>query len=320
MNVLIYGGGAVGLGSASCLLGTGVRVFIIARENTVESLKTYGLNRSGIFGSALHRPAEINIAADAAVYRDEIMDFVLICTKSFDTETAAIELKKNGYDGNQRTLFVLFQNGWGNREILGTHLPLSRIFNARVITGFARPAPNNVQITVHAEDIHIGSFLKGNTLGVKPLCNAIRDGGVPCSATDTIVEDLWAKMLFNCPLNSLGAIFEASYGDLADDIHSRYLMDIIIEECFCTMNASGYSTHWESPEEYRNFFYQELIPPTRLHFPSTLQDIRSGKPTEIDSLNGAVVGLASQNHIAVPVNNAVYHMVKYKEDHPKPHV
>ena len=39
MNVLIYGGGAVGLGLASCLIRPGHRVEILARAETVAALR-----------------------------------------------------------------------------------------------------------------------------------------------------------------------------------------------------------------------------------------------------------------------------------------
>lgn len=50
MRVLLYGGGSVGLGVASCLLKSRVHVDIIARENTVAALRKCGLVRTGIFG------------------------------------------------------------------------------------------------------------------------------------------------------------------------------------------------------------------------------------------------------------------------------
>jgi len=50
MRALVYGGGAVGLGLASCLLKSGLRLDIIARDNTVRSLRKDGLVRTGIFG------------------------------------------------------------------------------------------------------------------------------------------------------------------------------------------------------------------------------------------------------------------------------
>jgi 2-dehydropantoate 2-reductase len=48
MKVLIYGGGAVGLGIAGFLLKSKAQVDVIARENTVLALRKHGLVRTGI--------------------------------------------------------------------------------------------------------------------------------------------------------------------------------------------------------------------------------------------------------------------------------
>jgi ketopantoate reductase len=53
MKTLIYGGGSVGLGLASCLLKSNNEVDILARENTVQELIKAGLHRTGIFGEFL---------------------------------------------------------------------------------------------------------------------------------------------------------------------------------------------------------------------------------------------------------------------------
>lgn len=50
MRILIYGGGAVGLGLASCLLKAGEQVDILARKGTQRKLQQNGLTRTGIFG------------------------------------------------------------------------------------------------------------------------------------------------------------------------------------------------------------------------------------------------------------------------------
>jgi len=63
MRALIYGGGAVGLGLASCLLKSGSRLDIIARENTVGSLRKDGLLRTGIFGEYHAGPSEFGCCA-----------------------------------------------------------------------------------------------------------------------------------------------------------------------------------------------------------------------------------------------------------------
>ncbi len=59
---------------------------------------------------------------------------------------------------NAPTPIVLCQNGWGNAEIFAEHFPKERIKSGRVITGFRRPHKHQVDITVHADPIHLGSL------------------------------------------------------------------------------------------------------------------------------------------------------------------
>jgi 2-dehydropantoate 2-reductase len=44
-----------------------------------------------------------------------------------------------------------------------------------------------------------------------------------------------------------------------------------------------------------------------------LQDIRAGRKTEIDALNGAVIRLAGRQDMPVPCNSMLYHLVKFAE-------
>ena len=53
------------------------------------------------------------------------------------------------------------------------------------------------------------------------------------------------------------------------------------------MHAAGHASHWATPGEYLPVFYGSLVPSTARHESSTLQDLRAGKRTEIDALNGA---------------------------------
>ena len=60
MRTLVYGGGSVGLGIASCLLKAGGQVDIIAREDTVRDLRKAGLTRAGIFGDYHAEPSRFS--------------------------------------------------------------------------------------------------------------------------------------------------------------------------------------------------------------------------------------------------------------------
>jgi 2-dehydropantoate 2-reductase len=313
MRVLVYGAGAVGLGLASCLLKSRAEVCIVARADTVAALRKEGLIRTGIFGRFRAKPVTFKAYQSLEEMQKSSFDFILVCTKSFDSANAAKDLSQHQELFGSHTKIVLCQNGWGNAKKFAAHFPKERIYSARVITGFTRHKPNEVEITVHADAIHIGSLFGCELAAVEPIANVIAEGGIPCVAVPDIEKDLWAKMFYNCALNPLGAILDVTYGALAQNNWSRDLMNHIVEEVFAVMTAAGFHTHWRSAGDFLKVFYEELIPNTASHKSSTLQDIAAGKKTEIDALNGAVLATAEEHHIEVPFNWTVYALIKYVE-------
>ncbi|MHC4068035.1 MAG: ketopantoate reductase family protein [Planctomycetota bacterium] len=313
MEVLVYGGGAVGLGLASCLLKAGAGVDIIARGETVAALRKEGLIRQGIFGEYAAGPEAFGSYESLEEMEEKAYDYILVCVKSFDSGEAARELSgKPGVFGKQ-TKIVLCQNGWGNAEEFLAFFERERVYSGRVITGFRRFKANGVEITVHADAIHVGSLFGCESECVENLCEAVSKGGIPCEAMEEIGKDLWAKMLYNCALNPLGAILGVPYGVLAESEYTRFIMDGIAEEVFAVMKGAGYETHWGDAEAFLSVFYERLVPVTAEHMSSTLQSIQAGKRTEIDALNGSVMRLAEGQALEVPYNRAVYNIIKFSE-------
>lgn len=315
MRILIYGAGALGLGIASCILRAGNKVDIVAREDTVSSLRTNGLVRTGIFGDLRAEPETFHASSSLKDLSQERYDLIMVCTKSYDTLNAAIDIASCPALINKKTIIVLCQNGWGNAETFADYLPKERIFNGRVITGFYRPEKNHVHITVHASAIRMGSLFSGELPEhIESLCQMITRGGIPCESTGSIGKDLWAKMLYNCALNPLGAIFNVPYGVLGEQDYSKKIMKDITEEIFRVMNNTGYTTYWSNAGDFLDAFYKDMLPPTAKHESSMLQDIRANKRTEIDALNGQIVGLGEKHKVSTPVNSVIYNMMKFLEE------
>jgi len=313
MRVLIYGGGAVGLGLASCLLKSEARVDIISREDTVLSFRKNGLTRTGIFGDYRAEPSAFGSFSSLDEVVTGAYDYILVCTKSFDSFHSAKDLSMYKALFGGSTKIVLFQNGWSNADIFTSFFDKEIVYSARVITGFHRFKPNEVTITVHADSIHIGSLFGEELSKVEELSRSINNGGIPCETTADIEKDLWAKMLYNCALNPLGAILDVPYGKLAEQQYTRSVMDGIVEEVFEVMTKAGFRTHWETAADFLDIFYSKLVPDTAGHKSSTLQDIAAKKPTEIDALNGAVIKLAEKFAIPVLNNLVVYNIIKFIE-------
>ncbi len=313
MNILIYGGGAVGLGAAVSLVNNGEQVTIIDLPETVHELRSRGIVQTGILGEHTVSPDSFKAFADIENIPLEKYDYILVCIKSFMSSATAGALHTWQDIIGENTPIVLFQNGWGNAEAFIEYFNRDRIFNARVMTGFMKPALHHVDITVHADDVHAGSLFGVSSDILLPLCEALTAGGLSCITTDTIERDLWAKMLYNCALNPLGAMFNVKYERLAASQHSRHIMDSIFDEIFHVIRAAGFSTHWKTADEYREVFYNTLVPATAEHQSSMLQDIRAGRRTEINAMNGAVVALAEENNVEVPVNRTISGMIHFIE-------
>jgi 2-dehydropantoate 2-reductase len=317
MNILLYGSGAVGLGLASCLLKSGQQVDLIGRADTVAALQRNGLERTGLFGDCTAAPDSFGAYTSLGELPQSDYDFLLVCTKSFDTRASAEQIADIPFLKDASTPIVLCQNGWGNAEIFVEQFPEDRIKSGRVITGFRRTLKHQVDITVHADAIHLGSLFDDHVSDLELLSTAIDAGGIPCQMTATISKDLWAKMLYNCMLNGLSTVFDVPYGLLGESAHTRELMESIAHEVYAVMTAAGYATHWERAEDYIEIFYKLQLPPTYHHEPSMLQDVRAGKRTEIDALNGAVVSLGQQHGIATPTNTTITRMIQFMENRPQ---
>jgi len=313
MRVCVYGAGAVGLGLASCLIKADTQVDIIARPVTVEALKAEGLIRSGLFGDFYAQPEQFGSYCSLNQVAQKGYDFVIVSTKSFDSAAAAKDLSMHKQLLRDDGRIVLFQNGWGNAEKFLEYFKPQQIYSARVITGFSRRAPNEVEITVHADAIHIGSLFRCDVSRTQALCESITKGGIDCRLSESIEKDLWAKMLYNCLLNPTGAILGVHYGRLAEVDCTRRLMNTLAEEVFSVMTTAGYSTYWNCADDFLEVFYGRLVPDTAQHKSSMLQDIMAGKKTEIDALNGAVLALAERYAVPAPHNQAVYELIKFME-------
>lgn len=314
IKILIIGAGAVGLGLASFLLQSGSRVTLIGREPGIHVLSRYGLDRSGIFGEFHSPPDSFAVFSTLEAVSSDQFDFILVCVKSFDTETVAQQIKNWGFQGSNLPKIVLCQNGWGNAEIFSKFIPQKHIFNARVITGFICPAKNKVDVTVHAQPVHLGSLFEDDLGELYPLAEAFQKVGFPCSVKPDIARDLWAKMLYNCPLNALGALLEVPYGLLGERPGTRKIMERIIDEVFSVMRNMNYETHWPKAQDYLEDFYGKLLPSTYEHESSMLQDLRAGKFTEIEAINGVVVKEGAKRDIAVPCNFTVYNLVRFLQE------
>lgn len=314
MNVLVIGAGAVGIGLAASILSQNADVSIYARGKTAEAIRENGIKRCGLFRHYSFSSDEVNVYTDYEDMPKDKFNYVFITSKTTANHDISQKLKQHEDILMDNFKIIIFQNGFGNDEAYLRFFNKSEVFSARVITGFSRPERHISEVTVYTEPIQIGSLQKEDPKDLQIIADMITASGIKCEVTDEVDKYLWAKMLYNCALNPLGAILDVNYGKLTENEYSIEIMNNIIDEIFEVIKASEYETFWDNPDDYKDLFYSKLVPDTYNHFSSTHQDIKRNIKTEIDSLNGKVIQLSERYDIDVPTNRIIYNMIKSVEN------
>lgn len=310
MNILIEGAGSIGIALGASLISEKQNVSFFAREETAKAIKENPIERTGIFKHIKCNTNEYSVYSNYEDIPKNTYDYVLVCSKTIANKQISKSLNENKQILKDNAKIIIFQNGFGNDREYLKYFSKEQVFCARVITGFERKSRNISEVTVHTAPILLGSLQKADVSSIKPIATLINNSGIPSDITDNLEEYLWAKMLYNCTLNPLGAILGVNYGKLTENEYSINIMNKLIEEIFNVITIAGYKISWNNADEYKKLFYEKLVPDTYNHQSSTLQDISKKKKTEIDSLNGYIIFLAEEYDVDVSVNKTIYNLIK----------
>jgi 2-dehydropantoate 2-reductase len=289
------------------LAAAGWRVTLLGRRAHLDAARTHGLVIEGLFGA--HRVRGVACASDPAELRGPYAA-IFLTVKAYDTTGVAAavapHLAPDGY-------LLSLQNGLGNVEAAERIVGARRVLGARVIFGAELVAPGRVRVTVYADPVLIGSPDPTDATrqaAAAAWAAALAAAGIPAEATDALVAELWAKVLYNSALNPLGALLGVPYGELALHPDTRAIMDTVIEEALAVARAEGVMLPWPDAAAYRDVFYGRLVPSTSEHRSSMLQDIERGRPTEIDAINGEIAARGARRGFPAPVNATLTRLVR----------
>jgi 2-dehydropantoate 2-reductase len=310
MKVLIFGAGAIGSTIGGFLArAKEAQIHMLGRKEHIEAVKSRGLSITGLWGNfKVKNFTGLHTSPDTI---KTSFDVVVVSVKAYSNPTIVDHLRKIICK-----TFVSFQNGVGNMEILAEKLNPEMVGGARVIFGSVFEKPGKVNITVYGGPILLGPYLRhseGDTVKtLKKLAHVLKESGIPAKFVKDIHTPLWEKALYNCALNPLSAILKKTYGELADDLHARRIMEMVIHEGFEVAMRCG-AKYYGNSDDFFKHFLDDMIPPTRGHISSMLQDIERRKRTEIDALNGAIVRFGREKGVRTPVNEVLTDIIKSVE-------
>ncbi len=312
MNIVILGAGAIGSVFGGLLAQAGHNVTLIGRQEHLTAIAEKGLFIDGIWGSHCVK----NLACYMSVAQMPSharcgLECALVTVKSYDTDElmrSCVALLPDS------VIYVSLQNGLGNIECIAAQAGWHRVIGGRIIFGVVFVDNGHVRVTVEADKTALGMPLSGTADRgmVERLAAVFAGAGIASEVTDSIEQLLWGKMLYNCALNALATILATHYGALLET-GMQAAMQRIVEEIFTVVERVSVKLPYSDPAHYMERLSGELIPRTCDHLPSMLQDIRRGKKTEIQALNGFIVRLAREQGAEAPCNALVTAMVQSLE-------
>jgi 2-dehydropantoate 2-reductase len=298
VKVCIVGCGAVGsLFAANLAQLEDVEVWAYDLfEEHVEAINHAGLRLSGA-GDVLGR---LNATSDPAAL--PACDFGIVATKAMHT-AAAVEATAAAFaDGCVASV----QNGLGNEEAIAKSAE-------RVIRGTTFPAgklvePGHVQWDVKG-DTTLGPFepRPAPFAEVERLAEACTRAGMPTTAVRDARGPQWRKVIFNAATNPVGALTRLTHGRVCEDPGLRRLVTGLVDEGKAVAAAQEIELDAD-PEALIDHAAKREV--AYDHKASMLQDVEARRPTEIDYLNGGIVGFGREYGVPTPLNHAVWSLVK----------
>jgi len=316
-KVAIFGAGSVGCFIGGAWAETGLPVTLIGRERIGDAIAANGLTLTDGSGWRARRQAgDVDFATKpAALAKAEV---IAVCVKSQDTAAAAREIARHGKKG---ALVISFQNGVSNVEILEAALARSGF------TVAAGMVPFNIAY------LGDGRFHKGvagelsvaDLPGTRALAEQVGKGPAQLRLEANMPALAWGKLLINLN-NAINALSGRTLLEQLRERDYRRIVAASMVEALDVLAAAGIEPATIGPVPPKllphaiaapNLLFNSVFLKAQKidgHARSSMaDDLKAGRRTEIDYLNGEVVKLGEKLGRKTPVNAAIVSLIKQAE-------
>lgn len=233
--------------------------------------------------------------------RTDWADAVLVATKAHDVaaglDVAERLVRENG-------LVVALANGLGHLETLVARFGHERAAVATTTHGAYRGLSGDVH-WVGKGGVHLSMSPLADLSVLKPLANLLNEVDLEAEIHPDVHAMVWDKLVLNLSINPLAALAGLRNGELLSTELFSTCMEVY-REAANVARAERIPLLDEPAFELR---LREVLMSTAENECSMLQDLKTGRTTEMASMNQAVVRLAERHGLSLPLNQALAAMV-----------
>ena len=320
MKYAIYGAGSLGTVLGAYITKSGTPIDLINRNK----LHTTALKQTGAhIRGTVQMDVEVN-----ALFPDEMKDkydVIFLMTKQLLNMEVVTFLKDYL---TEKGVIVTLQNGIpepGIAEIIGTHKTIGCV----VEWGATLAEPGTSILTSDPDSL---SFHMGKMEGVSDEMfdevKSLLEKMCPVYIEDNLIGARWSKLLINATFSGIGTCVGGLFGDVSEDKDAKKVAIRCMKECIDVGHAAGAKFAPVQGKDITKLFYYKnnlkkafglfLLPIAmkkhRLIEPSMLQDLKKGKPCEVDAINGVVCEWGRKCNVPTPINDRIVQIIKKQQD------
>lgn len=248
-----------------------------------------------------------NFRLEEPGYKDFVADLIIVATKMPQLDEALDQI--DNYVG-EKTQIMTVLNGIQSEE-----KAIVRYGENRVVYSYMRVS-NQIIDGVANFDSWTGRVFVGEARNevlsdrIKKINGLFTAAGIKYINDRDMIKSMWHKYMCNIGENLTCALVDVPFGSLTNSSHIEYMRYNLMKEVVVIANAKGIDLkEADIVEQGKKYVKWKLD-----GLPSTLQDLRAGRKTEVDMFAGHLVELGRQLNIPTPLNEFIWHAIKAIEE------
>jgi len=320
-DVLIYGAGAIGSFTGYILAevdgkkgGQIENVALLGRKGHMKAIKERGLHIDSMC------PAQENEAISfkhcfASLEDLSSSDFhpeiVVVCVKTHSLPAVCQELRKSALlEGKLKSArFILLMNGMGNSEVFTPlDLPEYRVLEGITSMGVRFAQDGRVELKGMGKTIFQDRM---NEVEKNFLKERFSEKGFEVEFAGNFKEYQYNKLFVNAVINPITALTRQKNSIVLSEALKSTVQAVVSE----AVKVAAFEGIERTEKEVIDVVYSVALK-TAVNTSSMLQDVEKASRTEIEAINGYIIRRALEHNIDVPMNGALYGLVKSATEKP----
>lgn len=292
MKVIVIGRGCVGSQVMHNIYKEGETFFLVDEDRAFRSQSPIIFN------------GEIEQCRTLTEKDSFICDLIINTVKNYDLESTIPLMKK--FVG-PKTIILPLQNGIESERILSAHFDKKNVIYS-FISGLSSSREGNIVTSFTPGLITFGAVDKAQNENIEILSDYFQTTNQPFFVSLDIHHDQWVKFMTNTSCNTISALLEFTYGELAESRDAIRALRLVSKEVQMVAKEEGVTITQDDIERMINSTIS--LPPSGRS--SMLDDVINKRRTENDAFTLSLSSLAKKHSLKTPYSDMLYLLLEAK--------